>query len=88
MSKTFSVVLKYKFRLNIRIFFIDKINNFISKITNYKNKIIFAPVDDAENNLEERTRKGVSAGVRELIGVFLILSLAIFLKASMHRHLG
>jgi hypothetical protein len=36
-----------------------------------KNKIIFAPVDDAENNLEERTRKGVSAGVRELIGVFL-----------------
>jgi hypothetical protein len=35
------------------------------------NKIIFAPVDDAENNLEERTRKGVSAGVRELIGVFL-----------------
>ena len=36
-----------------------------------KNKIIFAPIDDAENNLEERTRKGVSAGVRELIGVFL-----------------
>jgi hypothetical protein len=35
------------------------------------NKIIFAPIDDAENNLEERTRKGVSAGVRELIGVFL-----------------
>lgn len=36
-----------------------------------KNKIIFAPIDDAENNLEERTRKGVSAGVREFIGVFL-----------------
>lgn len=34
-------------------------------------KIIFAPIDDAENNLEERTRKGVSAGVREFIGVFL-----------------
>ncbi|MBX2846442.1 MAG: ATP-binding protein [Saprospiraceae bacterium] len=34
-------------------------------------KIIFAPIDDAENNLEERTRQGVSAGVRELIGVFL-----------------
>ena len=34
-------------------------------------KIIFAPVDDAENNLEERTRRGVSAGVREFIGVFL-----------------
>lgn len=35
------------------------------------NKIIFAPIDDAENNLEERTRRGVSAGVREFIGVFL-----------------
>lgn len=34
-------------------------------------KIVFAPVDDAENNLEERTRQGVSAGVREFIGVFL-----------------
>jgi hypothetical protein len=33
--------------------------------------IVFAPVDDAENNLEERTRQGVSAGVREFIGVFL-----------------
>jgi hypothetical protein len=33
--------------------------------------IIFAPIDDAENNLEERTRQGVSAGVREFIGVFL-----------------
>ncbi len=35
------------------------------------NKIVFAPIDDAENNLEERTRQGVSAGVREFIGVFL-----------------
>ena len=34
-------------------------------------KIIFAPIDDAENNLEERTRQGVSSGVREFIGVFL-----------------
>ncbi len=34
-------------------------------------KIIYAPVDDAENNLEDRTRQGVSAGVREVIGVFL-----------------
>lgn len=34
-------------------------------------KLIFAPIDDAENNLEERTRRGVSAGVREFIGVFL-----------------
>ena len=35
------------------------------------NKLVFAPIDDAENNLEERTRQGVSAGVREFIGVFL-----------------
>lgn len=34
-------------------------------------KIIYAPIDDAENILEERTRQGVSAGVREVIGVFL-----------------
>lgn len=34
-------------------------------------RIIYAPIDDAENNLEERTRHGVSAGVREVIGVFL-----------------
>lgn len=34
-------------------------------------RIIFAPVDDAENNLQERTAQGVSAGVKEVIGVFL-----------------
>lgn len=34
-------------------------------------KIIFGPVDDAENSFEERTRQNVSAGVREVIGVFL-----------------
>ncbi|MFP2995005.1 AAA family ATPase [Spongiivirga sp. MCCC 1A20706] len=34
-------------------------------------KIIFAPIDDAENNLQERTQQGVSAGVKEVIGVFL-----------------
>lgn len=34
-------------------------------------KIIYAPIDDAENNLEDRSRQGVSAGVREVIGVFL-----------------
>ena len=33
--------------------------------------IVYGPIDDAENNLEERTRQGVSAGVREVIGVFL-----------------
>jgi hypothetical protein len=34
-------------------------------------KIIYAPIDDGENNLEDRMRQGVSAGVREVIGVFL-----------------
>lgn len=34
-------------------------------------KIIYAPIDDAENSLEDRTRQGVSAGVREVIAVFL-----------------
>ena len=34
-------------------------------------KIIFAPIDDAENNLQERTAQGISAGVKEVIGVFL-----------------
>lgn len=34
-------------------------------------RIVYAPIDDAENNLEERTRQGVSAGVREVIAVFL-----------------
>ncbi len=34
-------------------------------------KLIFAHIDDAENNLQERTAQGVSAGVKEVIGVFL-----------------
>lgn len=34
-------------------------------------RITYAPADDAENNFEDRTRQGVSAGVREVIGVFL-----------------
>ncbi|OHA85442.1 MAG: hypothetical protein A2408_00040 [Candidatus Yonathbacteria bacterium RIFOXYC1_FULL_52_10] len=34
-------------------------------------RILFAPIDDAENILEERTRQGVSEGVRAAIGVFL-----------------
>jgi hypothetical protein len=39
----------------------------------FKNKkaIVYATIDDGENNLEDRTRQSVSAGVRELIGVFL-----------------
>lgn len=34
-------------------------------------RIVYAPIDDAENSLEERTRQGVSSGVREVIGVVL-----------------
>jgi len=34
-------------------------------------KIILATIDDGENNLEDRTRQNVSAGVREFIGVML-----------------
>ncbi|AXG68016.1 ATPase family associated with various cellular activities (AAA) [Kordia sp. SMS9] len=34
-------------------------------------RLIFAPIDDAENNLQERTAQGVSAGVKEVISVFL-----------------
>lgn len=34
-------------------------------------KIIYGPIDDGENNLEDRSRQGVSSGVREVIGVFL-----------------
>ncbi len=34
-------------------------------------KLIYAPIDDAENSLENRVRQGVSAGVREVIAVFL-----------------
>lgn len=34
-------------------------------------KIVYGTIDDGENNLEDRTRQNVSAGVREAIGVFL-----------------
>ena len=34
-------------------------------------RIIYAPIDDGENTLEDRRRQGVSAGVREIIAVFL-----------------
>lgn len=34
-------------------------------------RVVYAPIDDAENTLEDRTRQGVSSGVREVIGVFL-----------------
>lgn len=33
--------------------------------------LVFAPIDDAENNLQDREADGVSAGVKEVIGVFL-----------------
>ena len=34
-------------------------------------KIIYAPVDDAENNLINRGNRGISSGAREVISVFL-----------------
>ncbi len=34
-------------------------------------KIVYGPIDDAENNFMDRSREGVSAGVREVISVFL-----------------
>lgn len=33
--------------------------------------IVYLVIDDGESNLEDRSRQGVSAGVREVIGVFL-----------------
>lgn len=41
------------------------------KPTQAPDKIVFAAIDDGENTLEERTRQGVSEGVRAVIGVFL-----------------
>ncbi len=40
-------------------------------ILNDPKHIIFAPIDDAENNLQDRSSQGVSAGVSEVVGVFL-----------------
>lgn len=34
-------------------------------------RIVYAPVDDAENNLEDRVREGAPTGVREIVAVFL-----------------
>lgn len=34
-------------------------------------KIVYGPIDDAENNFMNRSKEGVSAGVREVISVFL-----------------
>lgn len=34
-------------------------------------KIVYAPIDDAESNFRNRTHQGISAGVQEVIGVFL-----------------
>lgn len=41
---------------------------------NDADKLVYAPIDDAENNLMNRTREGVSAGVREVISVFLTMT--------------
>ncbi|MBI2056202.1 MAG: AAA family ATPase [Candidatus Sungbacteria bacterium] len=44
--------------------------NWISALRD-TSKIIYAPIDDAENNLEERTRQNASEGTRQIVGVFL-----------------
>lgn len=49
----------------------QKIVEWFQPMTEKPRKIIYAPIDDAENALEERTRQGVSEGVRGVIGVFL-----------------
>ena len=48
----------------------ERMNNWMIVLRD-PSKIIYAPIDDAENNMEDRTRQGVSAGVREVIAVFL-----------------
>ena len=35
------------------------------------NRIVYGPIDDGEQNLEDRTRQGVSSGVREVVAVYL-----------------
>ncbi len=41
------------------------------KAVNNPNVITYAPIDDAENVMQDRTMQGVSSGVREFIGEFL-----------------
>jgi len=48
----------------------ENMENWMSVLRNPA-ELIMAPIDDAENIFEDRTRQGVSAGVREVIGVFL-----------------
>ncbi|HEU5114322.1 MAG TPA: AAA family ATPase [Candidatus Paceibacterota bacterium] len=41
------------------------------KFLDFDDRIVYGPVDDAENNFMNRSKEGVSAGVREVISVFL-----------------
>lgn len=48
----------------------ERMEDWMRRITD-DDKIVYAPIDDAENNFMNRAREGVSAGVREVISVFL-----------------
>jgi len=49
----------------------ERMEAWMRPLSQNKGAIIYAPIDDGENVLEERTRQGVSSGVREVIGGFL-----------------
>ncbi len=48
----------------------ERMEDWMRRLTD-DDKIVYAPVDDAENNFMDRSREGVSAGVKEVISVFL-----------------
>lgn len=49
----------------------ERMEAWMRPLSQNKGAIIYAPIDDGENVLEERTRQGVSSGVREVIAAFL-----------------
>jgi len=48
----------------------ERMEDWMRRLTE-DDKIVYGSVDDAENNLMNRSKEGVSAGVREVISVFL-----------------
>jgi hypothetical protein len=48
----------------------ERMEDWMRRLTD-DDKIVYGPIDDAENNFMNRSREGVSAGVREVISVFL-----------------
>lgn len=49
----------------------ENMQNWMDALKN-RSELVIAPIDDAENVFESRTRQGVSAGVKEVIGTFLV----------------